>query len=182
MNDVVEVNCFIDKNSDGQSFTLRPRTGLDKATLNSFLDNRGRLISVRLLKKALPKSYDQTKAFHALAALHFRLFNGNAPTSIEMDWWKNDCLEPMLFPVRPDFANEGKFVHKRWHELTKEEGIEVISKMLQLIAEQIDCPADIAASCKDIFEWVTEQKKEMSKENDNMNSVLDGLKNAEGSL
>lgn len=164
MKDIIEVDCYLQVGEDGK-FIILPRTSLDKSSINSFLDSRGRYVSLRLMQKEAFKSYDQTKAFWALASLHYRVFNGGtAPTSKELKYWYEDLLKPELFPVRVNSVRENKFEPKNWSELTKKEGMEVIEKMLSLVSEATNAPDDIAASCKDFFEWLNNEKKKDRKE------------------
>lgn len=159
MTDAAEVNCYIKQNPSGEGFILLPRTNLDKASINAFLDERGRLIVCRLTNRSIPKTNDQNKAFWALASLHYRVYNGHAPTSVELKLWEDDLLKEMLFPVRPDSIKTGEFKAKDWRDITKEEAMEIISKMLSLISEADNIPASVELTCRDIFEWVNEQKK-----------------------
>lgn len=163
--DVVEASCFIKKADEGK-FMLFPRTGLDRTLLTSFVDEeKGRCVRVRVMNRAQPKTYDQTKTFWALAALHYRTFNGGeAPTSKQLEWWYEDLLKPELFPVRPDVSAEGKFKPKGWSELTKVEGIEVISKMCSLVMSSNDIPAGAGESVADIFEWIQGEKNSLYKD------------------
>lgn len=165
MNEVVEVCCVVKQSEENkEEFILYPKTKLDKASLCMFLDDRGRYVNVRLMNRAQSKTYEQQKAFFALAALHFRAFNGGkAPTSKELDYWYKDLLVPELFPVRPDSVTAGKFVSKTVSECTKEEMIDIIEKMLTLVAEAEGVPDNIELECKDIFEWVIAQKREQEK-------------------
>ena len=145
--EVVEASCFVQP-TEGGKFILMPRTSTDRSLLNGFVDEKkGRIVRVRVMNRAQPKTYDQTKTFWALAALHYQTFNeGYAPTSKQLEWWYEDLLKPELFPVRPDTAREGNMKPKGWSELTKQEGIEVISKMVTLIMESNHIPEAVGGS------------------------------------
>ena len=163
--DVVEACCFIQKADDGK-FILAPRTGLDRSMLTAFVDEKkGRIVKVKVMNRAQPKTYDQTKTFWALASLHYRTFNGGmAPTSQQLEYWYSDLLQPQLFPVREDVVSEGKFKPKGWSEVTKVEGIEIISKMCTLVMGANDIPDVVGDSVKDIFEWVQAEKNALYKD------------------
>lgn len=166
--EIVEVSCYLKKDDNTENgFILFPKTNLDKAAIYSFLDDRGRYCVLRLTNRAKQKTYDQTKAFWALASLYYQVYNGKAPTSNELQYWYEDLLKPTLFPVRQNSVSENKFVPKSWSELTVSEGIDVISKMLILVSEAEGLPQDADLTCKDIFEWVQEQKKTQHIETQN---------------
>ena len=164
--EVVEACCYIKKVEEDGCFLLAPRTGMDKSLLNSFVDEKkGRIVRVKVMNRAQPKTYDQTKAFWALAALHYQTFNGGmAPTSSQLNYWYEDLLKPELFPVRVDVANEGKFKPKGWSEITKTEGIEIIDKMCRLVMESNNIPDAIGDSVSDIFTWVQGEKNSLYKD------------------
>lgn len=163
--DVVEATCFIQK-AENNLFTLAPRTGLDRSMLAAFVDEKkGRMVRVKVVNKAQPKTYDQTKTFWALAALHYQTFNGGcSPTSKQLEWWYEDLLKPELFPVRPDSVHDGSSKPKGWSELTKQEGIEVISKMCTLIMESNNIPDVVGESVSDIFTWLQNEKNSLYKD------------------
>ncbi len=163
--EVVEACCYIKAEDEGR-FTLLPRTGTDKALLKAFVDEKkGRMVKVKVVNRAQPKTYDQTKAFWALAALHYQAFNGgNAPTSAELNYWYEDLLKPELFPTRVDTAREGSFKPKGWSELTKAEGMEVINKMCQLVMSSNSIPDSIGDSVGDIFAWLQSEKNSLYKD------------------
>ena len=163
--EVVEASCFVQP-TEGGKFILMPRTSTDRSLLNGFVDEKkGRIVRVRVMNRAQPKTYDQTKTFWALAALHYQTFNeGYAPTSKQLEWWYEDLLKPELFPVRPDTAREGKMKPKGWSELTKQEGIEVISKMVTLIMESNNIPEAVGGSVSDIFTWLQGEKNSLYKD------------------
>lgn len=180
MSTVVEACCYINKTGPNR-YELLPRTGLDNACISSFLDQRGRYGIIRLMNRAQAKSYDQTKAFWGLASLHYKAYNRQSPTSDELQYWYEDLLKPTLFPVRVDTVNEGKFVPKGWSELTKVEAIEVITKMISLVAEVEGLPSDMEADLKDIFEWASEENRKIEKEESEkpMEDVADELEDME---
>ena len=163
--DVVEATCFIQK-AENNLFTLAPRTGLDRSMLTAFVDEKkGRMVRVKVVNKAQSKTYDQTKTFWALAALHYQTFNGGcSPTSKQLECWYEDLLKPELFPVRPDSVHDGKSKPKGWSELTKVEGIEVISKMCTLIMESNNIPDVVGESVSDIFTWLQNEKNSLYKD------------------
>lgn len=161
---VVEASCIIEKVS-GTEYRLRPRTNLDKSLLSGFVGGKGRFVNVRLVNRVQPKSYDMTKAFWALASLHYAAFNGGrTPNSKQSHSWYEDLLKPELFPVRPNIVKEDKFEPKGWSELTKEEGIEVISKMVSLVSEAEGLPDSIGIQVRDLFEWIQQEKNGLYKD------------------
>ena len=161
---VVEASCLIQKKSDTE-YILRPRTSVDKNLLVGCVCEKGRLVNVRVMNRAQAKTYDQTKTFWALASLHYRAFNGGtAPTSKQLEWWYEDLLKPELFPVRQDSVSEGKFKPKGWSEVTKTEGIEIISKMCNLIMTANGIPEEIGDSVRDIFSWLQGEKNILYKD------------------
>lgn len=157
--EVVESSCLIKK--EGDTFVLYPRTKLDNATLNSFLDGRGRYVNVRLMNKVQAKSYEQTKAFWALLSLYYRcLTHEKTATSKVLQWFYEELLKD-LFPVRESILSKGKFEPKHWSELSKTEGIEVINKLMILIS-QCEGISDVdQVSCRDLFEWVLNERSSM---------------------
>ena len=159
LSEAAEVNCYITK--VGDKYEIQPRNGFDKLGLESFIDKRGRFVTIRLMKKEAPKTMDQQRAFFSLAALHFRAFNGHAPSTQELKYWYYDLLVPQLFPVRQSSVEAGKFVPKTLSECSKLECVEIISKLLSLVAEAEGIDSDIELQCKDVFEWINQQRREL---------------------
>lgn len=182
--EVAEVSCYVKKDENNENgFILLPKTNLDKATISAFLDDRGRYCVLRLTNRAKQKTYDQTKAFWALASLYYQAYNGKAPTSNELRYWYEDLLKPTLFPVRQNSVSENKFVPKSWSELSISEGIDVISKMLSLVSEAEGLPQSVELTCKDIFDWLQEQKKSQKTEKeDNLENKIKDISFAQESL
>lgn len=161
--DGVEACCIIKTNGDG-TYTLMPRKGIDRTLLEGFVNpERGRIVNVRVMNRAQAKTYDQTKTFWALLSYYYRSITRSYPTSQELKWFYDELLKD-LFPVRPSITKEDQWEPKHWSELTKGEGIEVISKMVTLVSEQNHVPDEIRASVKDIFEWLQQEKGEMWKD------------------
>ena len=160
--DAVEAGCLITKNSDTE-YILRPRTNVDKNLLLGFVGDKGRYVNVRVMNRAQAKTYDQTKTFWALLSLYFKILLGREPATKEIQWFYEEIL-PELFPTRMSVLNEGKAVPKHWSELTKQEGIEVINKMVILVSEQNGVPESIQTSVKDIFEWILNERNSLYKD------------------
>lgn len=152
-NDVVEACCLIQEDGNG-GYVLKPRTGTDKFLLENFVSGeKGRIVNVRVMNRAQSKTYDQTKTFWGLLALYYRAVFQTHPTTRDLRWFYEELL-PDIFPARPSLTKDGEFVPKHWSELTKAEGIEVISKIASLAGERVGVPEEIRSSVRDIFEWV----------------------------
>lgn len=159
---VVEAGCFIERKSDLE-FELKPVTNLDKNLLLEFIENKGRYVNVRIMKRIQAKTYEQTKAFWALLSVYYKSLIGRTPTSKELDWFYEE-LRSDLLPVRASILYEGKIAPKRWSEITKEEGIEVINKLIVLVSEQNSVPVAAQTTVRDVFEWLQQEKNSLPQD------------------
>ncbi len=161
--DIVESCCLITDNGDG-TYTLKPKRGIDKITLSSFVGEKGRYVNVRVMNRAQSKTYDQTKAFWSLCSILYELTFGEKPKTDMLDKFVRDTIYPQYMPYRPKVSDPAELTNKTWSELTVAEGISVISALMSEIGEMGQLPKGLEFSCSDLFVWFQEQKNSFEKD------------------
>jgi len=154
--DITECCCLVKSAADG-TFTLSPRTRMDKSLMEAFVEQNGQFVNVRFMKREARKTHEQDKAFWALFKIYIQSVLGRIPTKNELSWFY-EKLKPDLFPPMEDVLGDGEMIPKSWSQVSKKEGLEIISKLITLVAEQYNIPPEYEASCKDIFIWLQTEK------------------------
>lgn len=161
--DVVESCCLIITNNDG-TFTLKPKRNIDKATLDSFVGDKGRYVNVRVMNRAQSKTYDQTKAFWSICSILYELNFGEKPSTDSLNKFVRQTVYPMYMPKEPMLSDPSELIHKTWSELTVAEGVTTISALLTDIASMGMLSKDMEFKCSDLFEWFQEYRNGMDKD------------------
>lgn len=151
----VEVCCGVKE--EGGKFVLYPRTRGDGVALRIFTGSNGRWVNIRLMNRAPSRTRTQDKAFWSLFHLYCQSLFGRKPSSDEIDFMY-EKLRPALFPAREDLLGDGTSIPKSWSMLTKEEGIEVIDRLMRLVIESEDIPDAYQLEVRDIFRYLQSEK------------------------